>query len=131
MLGICRQKIIDMNRTEKMSGVSEKLNLSKLTSLDSLKDRLIGIEGSRERDLYEQELKIEVLQEIMKEIRKKRNLSQEELGVKVGVKKSQISKIESGYDNISLNVISKIFTALNAKIKISVELEEGSQLELA
>lgn len=120
-----------MNRTEKMTNASEQLNLSKLTSLDSLKDRLIGIEGTRERDLYEQELKIEVLQEIMKEIRKKRNLSQEELGAKVGVKKSQISKIESGYDNISLNIISKIFTALDAKIKISVELEEGNQLELA
>jgi len=45
--------------------------------------------------------------------------------------KSQISKLESGYDNISLNVISKVFNALNAKIKISIELEEGSQLELA
>lgn len=120
-----------MNRTEKMTNVNEKLNLSKLTSLDSLKDRLIGLEGTIERNLYEQELKIEVLQEIMKEIRKKRNLSQEELGLIVGVKKAQISKIESGYDNISLNIISKIFTALNAKIKISVELEEGNQLELA
>jgi len=120
-----------MNRTEKISGVSEKLNLGKLTSLDSLKDRLIGIEGTRDRDLYEHELNMEVLQEIMREIRKKRNLSQEELGARVGVKKSQISKIESGYENISLNVISKIFTALNAKIKISVELEEGSQFELA
>lgn len=115
---------------EKLTNYGE-LNLTKLTSLDSLKNEFIGAIGSEKRDLYEQELRIEVIQELMREIRKKRNLSQEELGLKIGVKKSQISKLESGYDNISLNVISKVFNALNAKIKISIELEEGSQLELA
>lgn len=47
-----------------------------------------------------------------------------------GVNKSQISKIESGYDNLTLTTIAKIFTALNAKISINVELEEGEKLEL-
>lgn len=115
---------------EKLTNYGE-LNLTKLTSLDSLKNEFIGETGSEKRDLYEQELKIEVIQELMREIRKKRKLSQEELGLKIGVKKSQISKLESGYDNMSLNIISKVFSALNAKIKISIELEEGNQLELA
>ena len=67
--------------------------------------------------------------EEFEEIRKKRNLSQEELGLKIGVKKSQISKIESGYDNISLKIISKVFVALNAKLKISVVLDDEDQLD--
>ncbi|MEJ5053040.1 helix-turn-helix domain-containing protein [Sphingobacterium sp. MYb382] len=105
-------------------------SVTNLTSLASLKNELIGSIGTERRDRYENELKIEVLQELMREIRKKRKLSQEELGNIVGVKRAQISKIESGYSNISLNTIAKIFAALDAKIKISVELEEGNKFEL-
>jgi ribosome-binding protein aMBF1 (putative translation factor) len=105
------------------------LNYNQLTSLDTLKDELIGVEGSFDRERYEQELNVETIQELIREIRKKRNLSQEELGLKIGVKKSQISKIESGYDNISLKIISKVFVALNAKLKISVVLDDEDQLD--
>ena len=108
----------------------KKLDFNKLTNLDALKDKIIGKKGTSTRELYELELKIEVLQDVMKDIRKRRKLSQEELGNLIGVKKSQISKIESGYDNLTLTTIAKIFNALNAKISIHIEFEEGDKLEI-
>ena len=72
---------------------------------------------------------MEILQDLIRETRKKRNLSQQELGEKVGVGKAQISKLEKGYSNTSIALITKVFSALNAKIKISVELDD-QELEL-
>jgi HTH-type transcriptional regulator/antitoxin HipB len=72
---------------------------------------------------------MEIFQELIKAARKKRNLSQDELGHLIGVKKAQISKLENGYDNASIATISKVFKALNATVKITVEMD-GQQLKL-
>ena len=50
--------------------------------------------------------------EAIKKVRQLQNLTQEELGEKVGVKKSQISKLESGKCVITLPTMSRIFRAL-------------------
>lgn len=44
--------------------------------------------------------------------RLKQNLTQEELGKKVGVKRSQICKLESGKSSITLSTMSRVFQAL-------------------
>jgi transcriptional regulator with XRE-family HTH domain len=72
---------------------------------------------------------MEVFQELIRTARKKRNLSQDELGNLIGVKKAQISKLEKGYDNASIMTIAKIFAALNATVKITVEMD-GQPLEI-
>jgi len=104
-------------------------NRRKGKSIDEFVDNTIGKPGSKGRELFELELKMEVLQELIKDVRRKRNLSQEQLGKLVGVKKAQISKLEKGYANTSITTISKVFEALNAKIKISIEIE-GEKMEL-
>lgn len=101
----------------------------KVKSLKQYKEEKLGKLGTEKRDSYEAELKMEIIQDMIREIRKKRHLSQEELGDLVGVKKSQISKLEKGYENATVSTLSKVFKALNAKIKISVELED-EKLEL-
>lgn len=92
-------------------------------------DQTVGEPGSAKRTQFESELKMEVFQQLIKAARKKRNLSQDELGELIGVKKAQISKLEKGYDNASLSTIGKVFSALNATVKITVEMD-GQTLEL-
>lgn len=91
-------------------------------SLDQVKDKYIGKSGTPNRDRYEFELKMELIGEMIKEVRKERNLTQEELGKLVGVQKAQISKLEKGSKNVTIATILKVFDALKAKIKFQVEL---------
>ena len=91
-------------------------------TLEQAKDKYIGKRGSGRRDKYEQELKIDLLGEAIKNARKDRNLTQEQLGELVGVKKAQISRIENHLTDARFETILKVFRALNAKINFSVEL---------
>jgi transcriptional regulator with XRE-family HTH domain len=49
-------------------------------------------------------------------------LTQEQLGLLVGVKKAQISKLENSLTDARFETIIKVFKALNTKININVEL---------
>jgi len=79
-------------------------------------------------DEYEFELTMEMLGEKIKEIRKRRNLSQEELGKLIGVQKAQVSKLENGKSSATLATINKIFRAMRAKAKLNIEFEDESGL---
>lgn len=91
-------------------------------SLEEITSKHIGPIGTERRELFEQELRLDLIGETIRSIRKKRNLTQEELGKLVGVKKAQISKIENSISDARFETILKIFRALNAKINFSVEL---------
>nr|WKN40313.1 helix-turn-helix transcriptional regulator [Tunicatimonas sp. TK19036] len=97
----------------------------KMMTLDQMKDKHIGKVGTPKRDQYEFELRIEVLGEVIKSVRKERNLTQEELGKLIGVQKSQISKLERNTKNVTIETILKVFTALKANVKFSVEMNEN------
>jgi DNA-binding XRE family transcriptional regulator len=96
----------------------------KMMTLDQMKDKYIGEKGTPERDAYELELKVEVLGEMIKKVRKERHLTQEELGKLVGVNKSQISKLERNTNNVTIATILKIFRALKTNIKFTIERYE-------
>ncbi len=97
----------------------------KMKTLDQLKDKHLGKIGTPERDKYEFDLKIEVLGEMIKSVRKERHLTQEQLGKLVGVQKSQISKLERNTRNVTIETILKIFNAMKTNIKFSVEMNDG------
>lgn len=59
----------------------------KTYTLDKVQDELIGKKGSPERDLFEYELQLDLIGKAIKQTRKERNLTQEELGKMVGVQK--------------------------------------------
>ncbi len=101
----------------------------KMMTLDQLKDRDIGKIGTPERDKYEFDLRMDILGEMIKSVRKERNLTQEQLGELIGVKKSQISKLERNAKNVTIETILKVFKALKANVKFIVEMEE-SELKL-
>lgn len=88
----------------------------KFTPADEMKDELWGPIGTPERDAMESQLKEDIqsyfVGEAIKKARLKQNLTQEELGKRVGVKRSQICKLESGKSSITLSTMSKVFKAL-------------------
>jgi len=94
----------------------------KTYSLDEITDEFIGKKGTEKREIFENELRIDLIGEAIKQARKERHLTQEELGVLVGVKKSQISKLENSLTDARFETIIKVFKALNAKINFNVEL---------
>jgi len=96
----------------------------KTTTLAEMKDEFIGKVGTRERDEYEYELRMEVLGKLIKAARKERQLTQEELGKLIGVKKAQISKLESSANSATIDTIIKVFKALKAEINFNVKLED-------
>lgn len=94
----------------------------KTYNLDEVTDRFVGKKGTPNRDTFENELKLELIGQTIKQIRKERNLTQEQLGELVGVKKAQISKIENSLTDARFDTIIKVFKALNAKINFNIEL---------
>ncbi|NUM32637.1 MAG: helix-turn-helix transcriptional regulator [Bacteroidetes bacterium] len=99
-------------------------------SLAEMKDKYIGKVGTKERDDYEYELRMDVLGRMIKAARQERNLTQEELGKLVGVQKSQISKLESSTNSATIDTILKVFKALKADINFNVKIE-NEYLQLA
>ncbi len=94
----------------------------KTYGLDEMIDKHIGKRGTPKREAFEYELRLDLLGEAIKQARKERHLTQEELGALVGVKKSQISKLENSLTDARFETIIKVFKALNAKINFNVEL---------
>jgi len=94
----------------------------KTYTFNEVKDEYIGKKGTSKRDAYENELRLDLLGDAIKQARKERNLTQAQLGELVGVKKAQISKIENNLTDARFETILKVFRALNAKINFNVEL---------
>ena len=97
-------------------------NKFKTVSLDSMIDKHIGKIGTTRRDAFENELRIDLLGQTIKQVRQERNLTQEQLGELVGVQKAQISKIENSVKNARFDTILKVFEALGAKVNFNVVL---------
>ena len=95
----------------------------RLYSLDEIKDEFIGKRGTAKRDLYEQELQLEVLGDMIKQVRLQRNLTQEQLGKLLGVQKAQISKLENNTTNVTMDTVLRVFNALKAKLSFKVVLQ--------
>lgn len=96
----------------------------KTYSLSEMKDRYIGKSGTKDREEYEYELRMDVLGKMIRAVRRERNLTQEELGRLVGVQKSQISKLESSANSATIDTIIKVFKALKAEIHFNVKLKD-------
>jgi HTH-type transcriptional regulator/antitoxin HipB len=95
----------------------------KLYTMDEVLDLHIGKIGTPKRDKFEHDLQMDIIAHKIKEERLRKNLTQTELGELVGVKKSQISKLEKGLGDMRLNTILKVFKALNTNLKIVFETE--------
>ncbi len=94
----------------------------KTHTLNQVQDKLIGKIGTPDRDKFEYELQMDLIGKAIKQTRRERHLTQEELGKLIGVQKAQISKLESNASNATMDTLMRVFTALKAKVKLQVEL---------
>jgi len=87
----------------------------KMYSLDEVLDEHFGKVGTPRRDDFERSVAASVhayhIGEAIKKARLQQNLTQEELGERIGVKRAQISRLEKGY-SISIPTMSRVFQAL-------------------
>ena len=78
-----------------------------------LSDEAVRTEYEKLRPRYD------VISQII-EVRKQQNITQEELARRVGTQKSNISRLESGKYNPSLDFLIKVADSLGKKVKISI-----------
>ncbi len=91
-------------------------------TIEEAEDLLIGEKGTKDRNEYEFELKLELIGDMIRFARKKRKLTQEQLGEMVGVKKAQISRLEKSTGNVTLETVMRIFNALDAKLNLNLQM---------
>jgi len=103
----------------------------KTYTLEELTDKHIGKRGTPEREQFEFDLKLDVLGDMIKKARKEQHLTQEQLGQLVGVQKAQISKIENNAKDVRFSTVLRVFDALKAKVKMTIEFDPNSYLEIA
>lgn len=94
----------------------------KTYTLEEVQDNLIGKIGTPDRYIFEYELQMDLIGKAIKQTRKERHLTQEELGKLIGVQRAQISRLESNASNATIDTLMRVFAALKAKVKLQVEL---------
>lgn len=101
------------------------------TTIEELEDKYLGPVGTLRRDAFEAAVKEEIrayhIGEAIKQARKEKNMTQEELGELMGVKKAQISRIESGHA-FNLSTVARAFKAMG--LHVNLEVEGGVKLAL-
>ncbi len=101
------------------------------TTIEELEDQILGKVGTPRRDEFEETVKEEIhayhIGEAIKAARKEKNMTQEELGVLMGVKKAQVSRIENG-QTFNLSTVARAFKALG--LHVNLEVEGGVKLAL-
>ena len=87
-------------------------------SFDSIKQKLMADAEFAEE--YERlRPRYEVISQII-EARKEKNMTQEELAKRIGTQKSNISRLESGNYNPSLDFLIKVAQGLGKELKIQM-----------
>lgn len=93
----------------------EQIGNMKLYTSEEVKDKVLGKIGTPVRDEHERRVEAALhayrIGEAIKKARIEQNLTQEELGERIGVKRAQISRLEKGY-SISIPTMSRVFKAL-------------------
>ena len=103
----------------------------KFIDFEETLDRDLGSVGTSKRDNFERNVDEAVhaykLGEAIRQARLSQNLTQEQLGEKIGVQKAQISRLERG-KSISLSSITRVFKAMG--IPLSLEMGKMGKVAL-
>lgn len=93
----------------------EQIGDMKLIPFENLLTEFYGEKGTPRRETHERKVAEAVhayrIGEAIKKARTQQNLTQEQLGERLGVKKAQISRLERGY-SITIPTMSRVFKAL-------------------
>lgn len=93
---------------------------SGIRTFDDLIETEHGALGTESRNEFEEQSQMFILSEMLKEARKEANMTQAQLALKAGTKKSYISKIENAKGNIQLSTLIRIFEkGLNRRVGLT------------
>ena len=95
-------------------------NYKGIKSFDELLDKKYGAIGTETRNGFEERSQMFIISEMLKQARKEKKMTQEQLATKAKTKKSYISKLENAKGNIQLSTLIRIFeTGLGRKIGLT------------
>jgi HTH-type transcriptional regulator/antitoxin HipB len=94
-------------------------------AFNDLEDELFGAPGTANREEYDATLELAMIPSPIKAYRLQHNLTQAELGERVGIQKAQISKLERNASNVTLDTLRKVFAAMQTVVKIPLVLSTG------
>ena len=95
--------------------------MENVTDFEDILIRKYGEKGTEKRDKYDADSLSFRLGVMLREARKEANLTQEELAEITGTKKSYISRIERGLDDIQVSTYYKLIElGLGKKLNISI-----------
>ena len=96
---------------------------NKLVSWDDHIDKKYGNLGTQSREKYEEEFEAFKIGVLIQEARKRKNLTQEELALRVGTTKNYISRIENNASDIRLSTLMRIIReGLGGHLKLSLDI---------
>ncbi|NQU80209.1 MAG: helix-turn-helix transcriptional regulator [Bacteroidetes bacterium] len=78
-----------------------------------------------EIDVFESGLDKKSMGELLKTLRKCKNLTQEQLGKLIGVDKTEISKLERGNRNLTISRLIQLLDALLVTTKLKIEVRDN------
>ena len=82
-----------------------------------------------EIDVFESSLDKFSMGALIKTLRKHKNLTQEQLGKLIGVEKTEISKLERGDRNLTIDRLIQLLNALLVTTKIKIEVNDNKARE--
>ena len=91
----------------------------KIYSQAEMLDRTLGSKGTPERDEYEAKVDDYMVGLAIRRARESKNLTQKQLGERIGVQRARICSIERGA-NLRLSTIRRIFSALEMEVKLDI-----------
>ncbi len=95
-------------------------NFKGIKDFDELLNKKYGKVGTEKRNDFEERAHMFIISEMLKEARKEAKITQEQLAIKAGTKKSYISKLENAKGNIQLSTLIRIFeTGLGKRIGLT------------
>ena len=98
-----------------------KKSKNKVVSWDTQLDKKYGVRGTATRLEFEVKSQTFILGELLKDERKKANMTQAEMAERIGTKKSYISRIENGRADIQLSTLYRLIEqGLNRKLELTI-----------
>lgn len=85
-------------------------------------NRKYGVHGTESRSDFTQKAQAFMVAELVKDARKKANLTQEELAHKVHLKRPHISRIERAETDVRISTLQKIAQGLGGHLSISFDV---------
>ena len=92
-----------------------------ITTFDEHLDTRYGKIGSEKRTDFDIKAKAFAIGEILREARKEAHLTQEQLALKTGTRKSFISRIENGHSDIQLSTLYRLVEiGFGKRVKLTI-----------